>query len=428
MFFGHICDGRKDPVEKAPLLILLLAGLLIASLFLSRLSERLRTPDILWFMLLGLLLGPSGLGLISGATGIEANDTFLLGAVAIVLYEAGVRTRLDRVRTHGISIGLLVTAGLLLTALLLGVVARSLFGMTLYQGILLGSILSTTDPASILPILRRLHLPESVTGTLIAESALGDVTGSMMTMFILSMGMPDSGFWGTTIPFAGSILWGGGLGIGLGILVKVLITHERLGIFRDNVPVLMISTLLAGFGLTLLLHGQTLLFAYVFGIMIGRMAGARGGEDDLPDSMTRSGSFGSMKTVNDLLAYLASFFIFLVMGTLIPRTTGGLPILSLALFVLFLVLVVRPLAIFTLVPLDRISRFSAREMGFMAIVRETGIMAGALLGLAHSSLPPSAPMIVFIVVVSTIAIGAIGSAPVARKLGFSGPSPTGEQP
>jgi cell volume regulation protein A len=405
-------------VEKAPFLILLLAGLLIAALFLSRLSERLRMPDILWFMLMGLLLGPSGFDLLPGSEGVLGNNSLLLAAVGIVLYEAGVRTRLDRVMRHMVSIGLLVTAGLLLTALLLGVLAKVVFGMTFYQGLLLGALLSTTDPASILPILRRLPLPESVTGTLIAESALGDVTGSMMTMFILSLAIPGSGFFGTMIPFVASVFWGAGLGIALGIAVKILLTHGKLGIFRDNIPLLMISALLAGFSLSLLLHGQTLLCAYLFGIMVGHMADSsetRGTVD------RRSGihDWTPLKTLNDLLSYLASFFIFFVMGTLIPRTPGGVSISGILIFVLFLVLIVRPLVVFALVPLDRLSRFSVREIAFMAVVRETGIMAGALLGLAHAELPASAPLIVFMVVVSTVVIGAVGSAPIARKLGFS---------
>jgi cell volume regulation protein A len=405
-------------VEKAPYLILLLAGLMIAALFLSRLSERLRMPDILWFMLLGLLLGPSGFGLLSDSKGILENQTLLMGAVGIVLYEAGVRTQLDRVGKHMVGIGLLVTVGLLLTSLLLGIGARLLFGMTFYQGLLLGAVLSTTDPASILPILRRLPLPESVTATLIAESALGDVTGSMMTMFILSLAAPESGFLGVLWPFAGSVLWGASLGVVLGMAVRLLLTHEKIGIFRENVPVLMISALLAGFSLSILLHGQTLLLAYVFGIMVGRMSyGPLSGASSAAQS-DRTRDWSSLKTLNDLLFYLASFFIFFVMGTLIPKSTGGVSVVSLVLFILFLVLAVRPIVVFTLVPLDRSSRFSVREMSFMAIVRETGIMAGALLGLAHARLPESAPLIVFVVVVSTVVIGAVGSASVARKLGF----------
>ena len=399
-------------MEKASLLLLLLSGLLIAALFLSSLSERLRTPDILWFMLLGLLLGPTGLRVLSGESLMGAGHVLLLGAVFLVLYEAGIRTRIDRVRDHGIAIGLLVSLGLLLTSVLLAVAVHYLFGMTFYEGLLLGAILSTTDPASILPILRKLPIPPRVSETLVAESALGDVTGSLMTLFILSLSRPEGTLSGTLLDFSFSILWGALSGALLGVAVILLATHRKIGLFRDNLPVLMMSALFAGFGLSLFLHAQALLCAFVLGMVVGRAS-----EAAKKESSPFSGE--AFKTVNDLVAYLASFFIFLVMGTLIPGSTEGISWIRLLLLVLFLVVLVRPLVVFLLLPLDRRSRFSLQEMGFMSVVRETGIMAGALLGLSHDALPPQASIIVISVVVGTIAFGALGSAPMARYLGFA---------
>lgn len=132
---------------------------------------------------------------------------------------------------------------------------------------------------------------------------------------------------------------------------------------------------------------------------------------------------GDFETMNDLLVYLATFFIFLVMGTLIPHSGNGFALTGTLLFLGSLILIVRPVVVFTLVPLDRISQFSRQEMGFMATVRETGIMAGALLGLVHGELPASASTVVFSVVVGTIAVGSLIAAPAARKLGLDVEAP-----
>ena len=299
-------------MEKDSLIFLLLSGLLVGALFLSHLSERLRTPDILWFMLLGLALGPTGFGILSGEALMGTGHVFLLGAVFLVLYEAGLRTRLDRVRDHGIAISLLVTFGLLLTAILLSFALHFLFGMTLYEGLLLGAILSTTDPASILPILRRLPIPSRLTETLVAESALGDVTGSLLTLFILSLSTPGHTFSGTFLNFSLSVLWGGLIGAIMGGVVILLAIHPRIGLFRQNLPILMLSGLLAGFGLSLALHGQTLLCGYVLGIVAGG-ASRFLKKDGAPFSSE------AFKTVNDLVVYLASFFVFPVKGTAVPR-------------------------------------------------------------------------------------------------------------
>jgi len=418
-------------LDHTAALCVIVSVILTGALLLSRLAGRLRVPDILWFMLLGLVLGPFGLNLVSGDGLMGKDHVFLLGAVFLVLYEAGTGTRISLLREHALLVGLLVTVGLLLTTALLAAGAHLLLGYTLSQGLLLGAILSTTDPASILPILRRLPVPSRVLETLVAESAIGDVTGSLLTLFLLSF-LSEGSSGGALLSTGGEFLWsvagGGGAGLFLGWLFVFLTRHPRFGIFRRSVPVFLVAILLCGFGLSLLLHLQTLLCGYLLGLAAGR--GERRGMPTASDSpsVRTYGDFGMM---NDLLVYLATFFIFLVMGTLIPHARIGMNLLGILFFLVALLLVVRPVVIFSLVPLDRRSGFSWREMAFMSAVRETGIMAGALLGLVHDALPPSASAVVFAVVVGTIAVGALVAAPVARHLGLEGggsPEKEGSRP
>ena len=406
-------------MDHTAALCVIISGVLAGALVLTRLAGRLRVPDILWFMLLGLVLGPFGLNLVSGESLMGQDHVVLLGAVFLVLYEAGTGTRLALLKKHALSVALLVTAGIFLTTGMLAASAHFFLGYTLPQGLLLGAILSTTDPASIIPILRRLPIPARVVETLVAESAIGDVTGSLLALFILSWltspstgGIPD---WGRSYPVSviGAVIGG----LFFGWLFVFLTRHPKFGIFRRSVPVFLVAILLGGFGVALLFHLQTLLLGYLLGVA----AGQSGREifPAVPPVQGPSGSrVGDFETMNDLLVYLATFFIFLVMGTLIPHAESGFSLAGTLLFLGSLLLVVRPAVVFFLVPLDRISRFSRNEMGFMATVRETGIMAGALLGLVHGELPPSASTVVFSVVVGTIAVGALVAAPAARMMGF----------
>jgi cell volume regulation protein A len=400
-------------------LCVIVSVVLSGALILTRLAGRLRVPDILWFMLLGLVLGPFGLNLASGESLMGQDHVFLLGAVFLVLYEAGTGTRLALLKSHALSVGLLVTAGLLLTTAMLAASAHLFLGYTLAQGLLLGAILSTTDPASILPILRRLPLPPRVVETLVAESAIGDVTGSLLALFLLSWldAPPSGGILRMGLGFLGSVAGATVVGLSLGWIFVLLTRHPRLGIFRRSVPVFLVAILLGGFGISLLFHLQTLLLGYLLGVAAGqtRREEAVGTMESPLPSGSRPGDF---ETMNDLLVYLATFFIFLVMGTLIPHAGSGFSLGGTLLFLASLLLVVRPVVVFSLVPFDRRSRFTPREMGFMATVRETGIMAGALLGLVHGELPSSASAVVFAVVVGTIAVGALVAAPAARILGL----------
>ena len=401
-------------------LCVIVSVVLSGALLLTRLAGRLRVPDILWFMLLGLVLGPFGLNLASGESLMGQDHVFLLGAVFLVLYEAGTGTRLALLKSHAISVGLLVTAGLLLTTAMLAASAHLFLGYTLAQGLLLGAILSTTDPASILPILRRLPIPARVVETLVAESAIGDVTGSLLSLFLLSWlsAPPSGGILRMELGFLWSVAGATLVGLSLGWLFVLLTRHPRLGIFRRSVPVFLVAILLGGFGISLLFHLQTLLLGYLLGVAAGQTRREEPSLGAMEPPLGGGSRPGDFETMNDLLVYLATFFIFLVMGTLIPHAGSGFSLGGALLFLASLLLVVRPVVVFSLVPFDRRSGFSRQEMGFMATVRETGIMAGALLGLVHGELPASASTVVFAVVVGTIAVGALVAAPAARILGL----------
>lgn len=401
-------------------LCVIVSVVLSGALLLTRLAGRLRVPDILWFMLLGLVLGPFGLNLASGESLMGQDHVFLLGAVFLVLYEAGTGTRLALLKSHAISVGLLVTAGHLLTTAMLAASAHLFLGYTLAQGLLLGAILSTTDPASILPILRRLPIPARVVETLVAESAIGDVTGSLLSLFLLSWlsAPPSGGILRMELGFLWSVAGATLVGLSLGWLFVLLTRHPRLGIFRRSVPVFLVAILLGGFGISLLFHLQTLLLGYLLGVAAGQTRREEPSLGAMEPPLGGGSRPGDFETMNDLLVYLATFFIFLVMGTLIPHAGSGFSLGGALLFLASLLLVVRPVVVFSLVPFDRRSGFSRQEMGFMATVRETGIMAGALLGLVHGELPASASAVVFAVVVGTIAVGALVAAPAARILGL----------
>ena len=407
-------------MNQTAALCVIVSVVLSGALLLTRLAGRLRVPDILWFMLLGMALGPFGLNLASGESLMGQDHIFLLGAVFLVLYEAGTGTRLALLKSHALSVGLLVTAGLLLTTAMLAASAHLFLGYTLAQGLLLGAILSTTDPASILPILRRLPIPLRVVETLVAESAIGDVTGSLLALFLLSWltAPPSGGILRMGLGFLWSVAGATVVGLSMGWTFVLLTRHPRLGIFRRSVPVFLVAILLGGFGISLLFHLQTLLLGYLLGVAAGQTRREEPAVGAMEPPLASGSRPGDFETMNDLLVYLATFFIFLVMGTLIPHAGSGFSLGGTLLFLASLLLVVRPVVVFSLVPFDRRSRFSRREMGFMATVRETGIMAGALLGLVHGELPSSASAVVFAVVVGTIAVGALVAGPAARILGL----------
>lgn len=129
------------------------AILLLLSIFASKTSARLGVPALLLFLLIGMLAGSEGLG------GIHFDDPRLtqsLGVLALsfILFSGGVDTRWRRVRAVLQPALILATLGVLVTALLVGGFAILFLGFPLYEGLLLGAIVSSTDAAATFAVLR----------------------------------------------------------------------------------------------------------------------------------------------------------------------------------------------------------------------------------------------------------------------------------
>ncbi|MEQ8701279.1 MAG: cation:proton antiporter, partial [Bauldia litoralis] len=162
-------------MEVAHHVILLGAGLIVLSIIAGLVSSRLGAPLLLVFLCLGILAGEDGPG------GIEFDDfesTYLLGsiALAIILFDGGLRTsRQDFKKALGPS-ALLASVGVIVTAGVTGVAAKYLLDVSWIEGFLVGSIVASTDAAAVFFLLhlRGLRLRERVRSTLEVEAGLND--------------------------------------------------------------------------------------------------------------------------------------------------------------------------------------------------------------------------------------------------------------
>src|SRR5687768_10687876 len=138
----------------SPEVILLIGSvLLFLSIIASKTSFKLGVPTLILFLIIGMLAGSEGPG------GIYFNDpetARFLGVVALsfILFSGGLDTKWESIRPiirNGIALS---TIGVLITAGLVGLFASYVLGFTLYEGLLLGAIVSSTDAAAVFSILR----------------------------------------------------------------------------------------------------------------------------------------------------------------------------------------------------------------------------------------------------------------------------------
>jgi potassium/hydrogen antiporter len=151
------------------LLLLILGGILAASIVVAFGATRAGVPSLVAFLALGMLLGSDGLG------GIEFDDADLarkVGVVALaaILFEGGLATSWRRLREVAFPTTMLATVGVLVTTLLTGLAAYAIFDLSWLQSVLLGAVVWSTDAAAVFATLRFTHIGRRLARTLEAET------------------------------------------------------------------------------------------------------------------------------------------------------------------------------------------------------------------------------------------------------------------
>ncbi|HVI91632.1 MAG TPA: cation:proton antiporter, partial [Dongiaceae bacterium] len=169
-------------------LIFLGGGLAIISILATRLSAKLGAPLLLIFLILGMLAGEDG---IVGLHFSNFNLTFGVGSVAlaIILFEGGLKMPRDVVRLVGLPSFSLATIGVLVTAGILAVFAVTLGHRSPAEGMLTGAVLASTDAAAVFMLLhgKGQAVNRRVTGTLEMESGINDPVAVLLTLICLEL-------------------------------------------------------------------------------------------------------------------------------------------------------------------------------------------------------------------------------------------------
>ncbi len=336
-------------MESLNIFLLIGTGLMFTGLLLGSLSARFGVPSLLIFLVVGMVAGEDGLG------GIEFDDfstAYVIGniALAVILLDGGLRTRLSTFKL-GLRPALsLATFGVAISAALVGAFATWLMGVDWRVGLLLGGIIGSTDAAAVFSVIKGagVTLNERVASTLEIESGLNDPMAIFITLMLVGMLVDPDAQWGAGMLV--TLIQQFGLGILLGLLLGAVISEVLLRV-RSNEglhALLLCSGGAMVFAITNLVGGSGFLAVYLTGLVAGNRRGGTG--DNVLKAM-------------DSMAWLAQSGMFLILGLLVTpsRLIENLPY-ALAVAA-FLMLLARPLSVWiSLLPF----RFTWREETFIA--------------------------------------------------------------
>jgi cell volume regulation protein A len=394
-------------------LILVGAVLVLFAVVSSKFSSRLGLPVLVIFIGLGMLAGSEGVGGIAFENYALANGIGTV-ALAIILFDGGLRTSKRALRIAWKPALALATVGVLVTSLVTGIAAAWILEVSILEGVLLGSIVGSTDAAAVFSVLRSKgsRLSEHLGSTLEVESGSNDPMAIFLTVGLLDvlLGRIDPG-----PPLLAFFLLQMGVGAIAGLVVG------RLGVTANNrinldaaglYPVMMGAVGFLAYGLAASLGGSGFLAVYIAGIVLGnsRIVFQRG-----------------IFLFTDGMAWLAQIVMFTMLGLLVfPSRLVDVAPAGLAIAGI-LIVIARPVAVVGLLPFFH---FTRREI---ALVSWVGLRGAVPIILATYPLLMGLPdgrllfnVVFFVVLVSAITQG--WSLPwVAARLGL-GSSAEAEPP
>src|SRR6202158_883737 len=176
-YLSSICNDCElmASLDSVSIAILLGAVLVMAGILSSLLALRFGAPLLLVFLLIGMVAGDSGPGQVRFD---DVRTTYLVGSVALalILFDGGLRTRFQSIRAVLAPSMMLATIGVLLTALITAPVARYTLDLNWTEALLVGAVVASTDAAAVFLLVHAqgLRLRPRVGATLEAESGTND--------------------------------------------------------------------------------------------------------------------------------------------------------------------------------------------------------------------------------------------------------------
>lgn len=383
---------------------LVIGIILILALFAIRISNKHGIPALLLFIVLGMGFGLLGVQF----DDYGVSDTVATIALMVIMFYGGFGTNWKMAKPVAKEAIILSSLGVVTTALLTGLFCHYVLGFNMLEGMLIGSIVGSTDYASVSNILRskNLNLKYNTAPLLELESGSNDPTAYTLTMVFLSVIL------GSDLSVPVLIISQVAIGIGMGFVLAFLVgkLFKKINLRADGLPsVFMAAIMLITYSSTSLIGGNGYLALYILGIYLGNME-FRGKRDII--------------FFFDGFSEIMQIALFFILG-LLSNFSGFIATFPIALAIMaFMTIIARPLSVYGLMLPFKL-KINQLNMISLAGIRGAAAIAFAIMVVnSRVSLSMDVYHIVFgICVLSSLVQGSL-MPPAARKWDMLDPNDT----
>ena len=398
-------------------LLIIFAVVAMTGIICSKISEMIRVPDVVLFLLAGIFIGPSVFKFIDISQYQVENQLILTFGSAFILYLGGKVISLKVLKNVRISVFLLSSLGVLISAFVMQKIIGLTFNTSAMTALLIGSIIASTDPATLVPIFNSIKIDKKVKQTVISESAFNDATGAILTSAVLAIILSgEFSLQANIYELMVMVVVGVLVGVITGLLLLALVNDKPYGIFKDYTPIVSILSVIIAYELSTKLGGSGYMSCFIVGIITGNKKNFK--------LWLNQKCYDADCHVVETLGTICRMSIFIILGTQVDLSILGKYLVPSIICVLGLVFIARPIAVFVCTIFDRKAKWNKREILFMMWVRETGVIPAALCGIITAMKVPGHEIIssvVFMTILLTLIVQGSSTKFVAKKLGLLEP-------
>lgn len=366
-------------IQSADQLMELIGLVILAGLIFTKISNIVKLPDVVLYILAGIILGPRLLNWINIDKYPVENQLILSFGAAYILYDGGREIDLKILNKVKLSVGMLSTVGVMISTTIVGFVAMKVFNLPLTYALLLGSVIASTDPSVLVPLFKKMNISTKLKQSIISESAFNDAAGAVITFSLLAVILGGEFSLGESLlELVTSIIGGLAIGATIGYMTHLLTDEkQKWGIFKDYATELVLVSVVGSYLISNHFGFSGFMAVFIMGMFCGNKKIFKFW---IPEE-----SFQSHLRFKEVLTVILRMMIFILLGTHLQFDTLIANLGSTLIVVGALIFVARPISVLACVLIDKKAEWTWKQIIYLMWVRETGVIPAALAGMLVTS-------------------------------------------